>query len=302
MYLKIPEGVKLKSDQGRSVLKLERNLYGLKDAGRIWFEHLTDKLEAMGFKATASDPCVLTRGTPMIIFYVDDCILTPLRQHTTTRFHNTGRRHDGIVFGDENRPKHRWCFPHESTLPHRSHHRHGTIDAERQIFQNTGGNRRNSHESRKPRTNERIVALSFCDEHIELFSQLHSSRNGLCRLSMRPVLSRTETKSRAGREKNRPLPPPRQVNKQSGHPVSTEQIPQHPHLRRCILRRGVEYELEQRTIVSVLPLRIRHFIVELSHHLVIQATIGNNSFRHRERICGILASASRRHSAHSSRS
>ena len=154
----------------------------------------------------------------------------------------------------------------------------------------------------KDENGEPRVALSFDDRYVELFSQLHSSRNGLCRLSMRPVLSRTETKSRAGREKNRPLPPPRQVNKQSGHPVSTEQIPQHPHLRRCILRRGVEYELEQRTIVSVLPLRIRHFIVELSHHLVIQATIGNNSFRHRERICGILASASRRHSAHSSRS
>ena len=75
MYLKIPEGVKLKSDQGRSVLKLERNLYGLKDAGLTWYEHLTAGLTKIGFKPTKSDPCVYTRNSDNIVMYVDDCII-----------------------------------------------------------------------------------------------------------------------------------------------------------------------------------------------------------------------------------
>ena len=75
IYLKTPAGVELDSDKGDSVLKLERNLYGLKDAGRTWFEYLTNKLETIGFVATESDPCVYTRGRDIIILYVDDCIL-----------------------------------------------------------------------------------------------------------------------------------------------------------------------------------------------------------------------------------
>ena len=75
IYLKTPQGIELSSDGGESVLKLERNLYGLRDAGRTWFEHLTNKLEGMGFVATASDPCIYTRGTNIIVLYVDDCII-----------------------------------------------------------------------------------------------------------------------------------------------------------------------------------------------------------------------------------
>ena len=75
IYLKTPQGIELNSSNGESVLKLERNLYGLKDAGRTWFEHLTQGLEAMGFAPTVGDPCVYTRGTNTIVLYVDDCII-----------------------------------------------------------------------------------------------------------------------------------------------------------------------------------------------------------------------------------
>ena len=57
------------------VLKLIRNLYGLKDAGKTWFEHLTEGLTKLGFKPTQSDPCIYVRGTNMIVLYVDDCII-----------------------------------------------------------------------------------------------------------------------------------------------------------------------------------------------------------------------------------
>ena len=45
------------------VRKLLKNLYGLKDAGRTWFEHLSDGLLCMGFIPTNSDPCIFTKGS-----------------------------------------------------------------------------------------------------------------------------------------------------------------------------------------------------------------------------------------------
>ena len=57
------------------VLKLLRNLYGLKDASKTWFEHLTEGLERMGFRSTTSDPCIYKRGDDIIVLCVDDCII-----------------------------------------------------------------------------------------------------------------------------------------------------------------------------------------------------------------------------------
>ena len=65
----------LNRSRGDMVLKLIRKLYGLKDAGKTWFEHLTEGLERMGFKPTQSDPCIYVRGSNMIVLYVDDCII-----------------------------------------------------------------------------------------------------------------------------------------------------------------------------------------------------------------------------------
>ena len=74
IYLQNPAGVVL-TNKGDVVLKLLKNLYGLKDAGLTWFEHLSAGLEDIGFAPTASDPCIFVKGTDMIILYVDDCII-----------------------------------------------------------------------------------------------------------------------------------------------------------------------------------------------------------------------------------
>ena len=58
IYLFPPAGVKLNPEKGDMVLKLLKNLYGLKDAGLTWFEHLSKGLTAMGFRPTESDPCI----------------------------------------------------------------------------------------------------------------------------------------------------------------------------------------------------------------------------------------------------
>ena len=75
IYLKPPAGVVLNDNNGQLVLKLLKNLYGLKDAGRTWFEHLSYGLIDMGFKATSSDPCIFIRNSDIIILYVDDCVI-----------------------------------------------------------------------------------------------------------------------------------------------------------------------------------------------------------------------------------
>ena len=75
IYLKPPAGVVLNDKNGEMVLKLLKNLYGLKDAGRTWFEHLSDGLSSMNFVSTASDPCIFTKGNDIIVLYVDDCII-----------------------------------------------------------------------------------------------------------------------------------------------------------------------------------------------------------------------------------
>ena len=56
-----PAGVVLFKSKGDTVLKLIRNLYGLKDAGKIWFEHLAKGLKRMGFKPIVSDTCLYVR-------------------------------------------------------------------------------------------------------------------------------------------------------------------------------------------------------------------------------------------------
>ena len=75
IYLQNPAGVVLTQHKGDMVLKLLKNLYGLKDAGLTWFEHLSDGLEDIVFTSTASDPCIFVKGTDIIILYVDDCII-----------------------------------------------------------------------------------------------------------------------------------------------------------------------------------------------------------------------------------
>ena len=74
IYLKTPDGVEFKHGD-EVVLKLLKNLYGLKDVGLTWFEHLSEGLRSMNFQSTLSDPCIFTRGKNVIIIYVDDCCI-----------------------------------------------------------------------------------------------------------------------------------------------------------------------------------------------------------------------------------
>jgi hypothetical protein len=55
-------------------LKLENNIYGQKQAGRVWNSFLLDKLMSIGFTPSLIDDCVFFHNDIMFVVYVDDGI------------------------------------------------------------------------------------------------------------------------------------------------------------------------------------------------------------------------------------
>jgi len=75
MYMKIPKGIKVNGTTDY-VLKVEKNIYGQKQAGRVWNKHLVRKLiEKVGFRQSAYDECLFYKGNVIYVLYTDDSIL-----------------------------------------------------------------------------------------------------------------------------------------------------------------------------------------------------------------------------------
>ncbi len=96
--MKLPAGFTLSdrtiTDQDRKdyVLKLENNLYGQKQAGRVWYLHLRKNLLKLGFKPSEHDECVFYYGKTIFIVYTDDTILLgPDQQEIDTLVKKLGK-------------------------------------------------------------------------------------------------------------------------------------------------------------------------------------------------------------------
>jgi len=75
MYMELPKGIETKHGNSKDhVLKLLQNIYGQKQAGRVWNHYLTSKLLEIGFSQSLIDDCVFYRGSTIFIVYVDDGI------------------------------------------------------------------------------------------------------------------------------------------------------------------------------------------------------------------------------------
>nr|GEX99301.1 retrovirus-related Pol polyprotein from transposon TNT 1-94 [Tanacetum cinerariifolium] len=81
LYMKIPEGFKIPeslSSKPKEIysIKLQRSLYGLKQSGRMWYNHLSYYLISKGYKSNLICPCVFikktTSGFVIIVVDVDD--------------------------------------------------------------------------------------------------------------------------------------------------------------------------------------------------------------------------------------
>jgi hypothetical protein len=77
IYMQIPKGFRIAEGSTRDyVLKLHKNVYGQKQAGRVWNKYLVDILvNKVGFKQSSVDECVFYRGKVMYVLYTDDSIL-----------------------------------------------------------------------------------------------------------------------------------------------------------------------------------------------------------------------------------
>jgi hypothetical protein len=77
LYMEVPRGFEVGgAKDGEYVLQLHRNVYGQKQASRVWNKYLVDKLvNVLGFVQSETDECVFYRGSVVYLLYTDDSIL-----------------------------------------------------------------------------------------------------------------------------------------------------------------------------------------------------------------------------------
>ena len=76
LYMKIPTGYNRPGVTANThVLKLVKNLYGQKQAGRVWNQYMVEKLKKLKFQQSAVDECVFYYRRSVMVVYTDDCII-----------------------------------------------------------------------------------------------------------------------------------------------------------------------------------------------------------------------------------
>lgn len=87
VFMRLPQGWHLTNDgtlqphpdsrynDTTHFIKLQKNLYGCKQAARNWFQFLKQGILAQGFHQSQIDPCLFLRPDCMMIIYTDDCLI-----------------------------------------------------------------------------------------------------------------------------------------------------------------------------------------------------------------------------------
>jgi Reverse transcriptase (RNA-dependent DNA polymerase) len=76
IYMEIPAGFNVEGNKKDYALHLVNNLYGQKQAGRVWNQFLEKGLKDIGFNQSRCDPCIFWRKQTIIVIYTDDTIVT----------------------------------------------------------------------------------------------------------------------------------------------------------------------------------------------------------------------------------
>ncbi|KAL7478579.1 hypothetical protein ACHAW6_004335 [Cyclotella cf. meneghiniana] len=75
MFMELPQGIEIQNGNSKDhVLQLISNLYGQKQAGRVWNGYLVNKLIDCRFQPSLIDECVFYKDDVIFIVYVDDGI------------------------------------------------------------------------------------------------------------------------------------------------------------------------------------------------------------------------------------
>jgi hypothetical protein len=77
MYMELPIGYGVQGhiNSNDYVLKLNKSLYGAREAPRTWYDYLRKGLLARGFKQSALDPCLFIHKDMVLLLYVDDACI-----------------------------------------------------------------------------------------------------------------------------------------------------------------------------------------------------------------------------------
>ena len=76
LYMRLPQGYQRHGMTRKThALKLIRNVYGQKQAGRIWNKFMDKGMRDIGFTPRKFDPCLYYRGPVLFLVYIDDCIV-----------------------------------------------------------------------------------------------------------------------------------------------------------------------------------------------------------------------------------
>jgi hypothetical protein len=74
MYMEIPRGFEHAGSRKTHALKLIKNIYGTRQAGRVWNQHIHNGLLERGYVQSTVDHCVYYHGKTVFLLYVDDGI------------------------------------------------------------------------------------------------------------------------------------------------------------------------------------------------------------------------------------
>ena len=103
IFMELPYGFDIDGKRGY-VLKLNKNLYGLKDASRTFWMMLKEGLEARGYEhQSESDQCVFYGKTSIILVYVDDLVVIQKSgaNDTDTLIKDLQEGNEAFVFTDD---------------------------------------------------------------------------------------------------------------------------------------------------------------------------------------------------------
>ena len=73
IFMQLPTGTTIPNiNPSKHLLKLQQNLYSLKDSKVTWHEHIKSGLKAQHFQQSKVDPCLFIKGQVLLVLYVDD--------------------------------------------------------------------------------------------------------------------------------------------------------------------------------------------------------------------------------------
>ena len=99
-YMRLPDGHPKRETH---FARLKKAIYGMKEAGRLFFELLRKVLLAAGFKQSSFDPCLFYNASGLLLAHVDDCLVLGKKQFILRVF-TVVRRRFTITTSEINEP------------------------------------------------------------------------------------------------------------------------------------------------------------------------------------------------------